>query len=231
MNTTPYITTPLSPGLWRLEDGMVSCYLVAGSKRAVLVDAGVSGGDLLGAAKAITEKPITLVCTHADHDHVMSAPQFGEVWLHPSEYERFLQQKIDPVPMRPLWDGDIIDLGGRSLTVIHIPGHTPGSIALLDGEARFLLTGDSVAAHNIYMFGSGRCMPAYTASMERLVSMSSRFDILHPAHGAPAVPPDILPELMDASRRLLAGELEGLPPPREGMPCKLYMTLRAGFLY
>jgi glyoxylase-like metal-dependent hydrolase (beta-lactamase superfamily II) len=40
-------------------------------------------------------------------------------------------------------DGDVIDLGDRRLEVLHLPGHTPGSIALWEPEARLLFSGDT----------------------------------------------------------------------------------------
>ena len=44
-----------------------------------------------------------------------------------------------------LADGDVLDLGDRCLRVIHLPGHSPGSIALLDiGSDRSLFSGDVV---------------------------------------------------------------------------------------
>ena len=62
----------------------------------------------------------------------------------------------------PAFEGDIIDLGERKLEVIHVPGHTPGSITLLDREERCLIGGDPVQIDGeIYMFGLHRDMEAY----------------------------------------------------------------------
>ena len=227
MKDNIYKTYEMSDGLWRIEDGNVHNYLIEGIERSILVDAGVSGGDLLGAAQTLTIKPVSLICTHADFDHVASAPQFSEVWLHPSEFALFMEQKnIVPVPMRPVWDNEMIDLGGRSLTVIHIPGHTPGSIALLDKDARFLLTGDSVSDHGVWMVG--RCVYAFICSIERLIAMKEQFDTLHSAHGSPVMSPDILHETLEGSRLLLAGKLEGVP--RENTPHMFYKAKRTGFV-
>jgi len=224
-----YNIIKMDDGLWRIEDKMVHNYLVVGTKRGVMVDAGVSGGDMLSLAQGLTDKPISLICTHADYDHVMSAPYFGEVWLHPSEFDRFTKEDIDPIPMRPLWDGDKVDLGERALTVIHIPGHTPGSIALLDEGVRFLISGDSITDAGVYMEGEGRSMQTFVCSIERVLSMSRLFDKIHPAHGSPTLLPDILPELLDAGRSFLSGTLVGHP--REGKPHMLYKAGRAAFVY
>ncbi|WP_067793877.1 MBL fold metallo-hydrolase [Actinomadura formosensis] len=54
-----------------------------------------------------------------------------------------------PAPAIGLGEGDVIDLGGRRLEVLHLPGHTPGSIALLDAERDALFSGDIVAARPV----------------------------------------------------------------------------------
>jgi len=231
MNEGGYQVIKMGEGFWRIVDGMIINYLVEGGERSALIDAGISGGDLLGAARSVTDKPVSLICTHADHDHVASAPQFAEVYLHPAEFERFSQQNISPIPpVRPLWDNDDFELGGRALTIIHIPGHTPGSVALLDKKARFLISGDSVSDHGVWMFGSGRCFAAYQCSIERLIKMSDRFDVIHSAHGSPSIPIDLLQETLEASRLLLAGKLEGTQR-SENETQKFYKSGRTGFMY
>ena len=50
---------------------------------------------------------------------------------------------------RPVHEGDVIDLGDRPLRIIDIPGHTPGSIAIIDEKNRILVSGDSVEDGNL----------------------------------------------------------------------------------
>jgi glyoxylase-like metal-dependent hydrolase (beta-lactamase superfamily II) len=59
-----------------------------------------------------------------------------------------------------------IDLGGRVLDVIPIPGHHPAHIALYDRETRILLTGDTLYPGRLYVYD----MPEYLSSVERLAS-------------------------------------------------------------
>ena len=77
-----------------------------------------------------------LALSHSDRDHIGGCAQFeGELWLHPAEYERFLQNMPqNRLRLKPLWEGDTIELGGRKLAVLHTPGHSPGSIMLLEPE-------------------------------------------------------------------------------------------------
>jgi len=47
-------------------------------------------------------------------------------------------------PTSYVGDDDVLDLGDRTITVFHVPGHTPGSVALWDGEKALLFTGDTL---------------------------------------------------------------------------------------
>jgi glyoxylase-like metal-dependent hydrolase (beta-lactamase superfamily II) len=46
------------------------------------------------------------------------------------------------MPTRVVEEGDVIDLGDRTLTVLHLPGHTPGEIGLWEEATRTLFAGD-----------------------------------------------------------------------------------------
>ncbi|MGF2526011.1 MBL fold metallo-hydrolase, partial [Ralstonia pseudosolanacearum] len=70
--------------------------------------------------------------------------------------------------IQPVYHGDIISLGHRDLEVISLPGHTPGSIAVLDRKYRALFSGDPIQDGRIFMFGVQREMHAYRLSLKRL---------------------------------------------------------------
>lgn len=74
--------------------------------------------------------------------------QFWGSRLYESVLDKSGTGKISPIK-----EGDVIDLGDRPLKIIDLPGHTPGSIAVLDVKNRVLISGDSVQDSNIYMFG------------------------------------------------------------------------------
>lgn len=151
-------------------------FLIEGEKAALLLDTGFGQGNLKELISGLTQKPLKLVLSHSDRDHIGGCAQFeGEVFLHPAEYERFLQNMPqNRLSLRPLWEDDTIDLGERELTVLHTPGHTPGSIMLLEQETEVLFSGDSIAEGPIYMFGPGRNLEALCASMEQLAKRGKR---------------------------------------------------------
>ncbi|MDR2420850.1 MAG: MBL fold metallo-hydrolase [Oscillospiraceae bacterium] len=226
-----YEVIKISGGAWRIEDGMVRCYLFAGSGRALLVDTGMSGGDMKAVVRGLTELPVTLVNTHADGDHLAANPQFDETYMHPAEFTHYYGEKPGPLtPARPLWDGDAIDLGGRRFEVYLIPGHTDGSIALLDRANRIIVTGDSVSRVPVFMFGAGRNLRAYIYSMKRLLAMSDSFDYVYPSHGEFPVGAEEIRKLISAAEELLEGKLEPEEPPFP-LPAKMYMSNGVGFYY
>lgn len=112
--------------------------------------------------------------------------------------------------MIPVRDGDEIDLGSRKLRIIHLPGHTPGSIAVLDISRRVLISGDPVQEHGrIFMFGVHRNMPDYIASLEKLEKMRPEFDEIWPSHADLPLSTDCIKRLHDGAVKVLNREISG----------------------
>ncbi|MFI6447135.1 MBL fold metallo-hydrolase [Kitasatospora sp. NPDC050543] len=82
---------------------------------------------------------------------------------------------------RQLDDGDQIDLGDRTLTVLHLPGHSPGSIALLEERTGVLFSGDVVYDGYLIDDLPDSDVPAYRRSMESLAQLD--VSVVHPGHG------------------------------------------------
>jgi glyoxylase-like metal-dependent hydrolase (beta-lactamase superfamily II) len=224
-----YEVISIGQNAWRIEDEMVRCFLFAGTETALLVDTGVSGGDLLSEIQKLTDKPVYLVNTHADSDHIGANAQFEKTHMFPSEFPYYAESEIArQCPATPLWDGDKIDLGGRVFEIIVIPGHTCGSVALLDRENRLLIAGDSISETPIFMFGAMRNLPAFIASLERLSGYQEAFDTILPSHGASSVPASQLDAVRTAAEKLMRGELAQQEPPFP-LPAKLYTDGRAAF--
>lgn len=227
-----YEVIQVDEGCWRIEDGGVRCFLVVGTEQAVLVDTGFGTGDLPAAVAGVTQLPVMLVNTHADGDHIGGNGQFAACHMHPAEFDRYATKKGAGVDApRPLWEGDVIALGGRQLEVVLIPGHTPGSIALLDREHRVLISGDSVQDSSIYMFGPGRNLPGYIASLERLAGMAGLFDRVYPSHGSSVLAGEVLLPLLEGAKKVLRGEIAGKPREVNGMQVMEIDVGVAKFLY
>ncbi len=196
--------------LYAIEEGFVRCVLAIGDYKAMLVDSGNGQGNITEFAKTLTDKEIFLVNTHADGDHIARNGDFAEVYMHPAEYANYISKKRDgAAALSPLWDGGIKDLGTLRFEVIHIPGHTPGSIALLEREERILIGGDSVQRGTVLMVGPERNMSAYLCSMQRLEAMKHSFDRVLGGHGSADIGPDVVGDLITTAKALLTGELTG----------------------
>lgn len=97
-------------------------------------------------------------------------------------------------------EGDVIDLGDRRMEVLHVPGHTPGSIALWEPEAGLLFSGDTVYADDRLSFDDA---DAAIASLWRLRDLPVR--TVYGGHGR-SVGADEFRALVDAELGRLAGD-------------------------
>ncbi|MFQ5951062.1 MAG: MBL fold metallo-hydrolase [Candidatus Geothermarchaeales archaeon] len=87
-----------------------------------------------------------------------------------------------------LSDGDSVDLGSVSFTVIHTPGHSPGHLCFYDEDRRVLFSGDHViGAGSVYVGGPDGDLPLYLTSLENLLKI--KIDLILPAHGPPVRDP------------------------------------------
>ena len=145
-----YEILPIDTATWRIEDGMVRTYLLAGTDSALLVDTGMTLTDARAIAEGLTDKPVKLLNTHGDPDHIAGNGAFPGFFMHPAEEENYRAHggAGEIIPVR---GGDVLDLGGREIEIVELPGHTPGSIALLDRSRRVLISGDAIQAGS---FGS-----------------------------------------------------------------------------
>ena len=194
---------------WAETDQGVRIFLLAGREKALLIDTGMTGLDLHAITSLHTDLPLQLLNTHADRDHIAGIAQFQEFYMHPSEAAFYRNVQHGNGRLLPVFDGDLIDLGGRTLEIVHLPGHTPGSITVLDWENRCLIGGDPIQEDgNIYMFGDHRNMDAYIAGLERLLERGD-FDFIYPSHAKEKVSRDVIPELIDGAKDILAGKIPG----------------------
>ncbi|HZD79408.1 MAG TPA: MBL fold metallo-hydrolase [Actinomycetota bacterium] len=99
-------------------------------------------------------------------------------------------------PTRLLEDGDRVELGDRSFVVLHVPGHTPGSLALWDGSSGVLFTGDTVYADDPV---SGADRDAFHRSLRRLRDLP--VSLVCAGHNRPIGPEELV--------RIIDGLLRG----------------------
>jgi glyoxylase-like metal-dependent hydrolase (beta-lactamase superfamily II) len=103
----------------------------------------------------------------------------------PREGYELASYAVTPVtPTRVVEEGDVIDLGDRALTVLHLPGHTPGEIGLWEEATRTLFAGDCVYESGVLLDELPESNIAdYVLSMERLREVPAR--VVHGGHDDP----------------------------------------------
>ena len=92
---------------------------------------------------------VAVVCTHGHNDHINAALDLADatgapVWLHPADTMLWDAVHPDRRPDAELADGQRIEVGGRTLEVLHTPGHSPGGCCLHDAAAAVLYSGDTL---------------------------------------------------------------------------------------
>ncbi len=157
----PGVTAILEP---HHPEGVAS-YLVEGEAMALLLDTGTGTEDIARVVAGLTDRPMLVVNSHDHYDHSGGNGSFERI-------------------LRPA-DGEMIDLGGRTLEVIATPGHSPDSLCLLDRDAGLLFTGDTFYAGNLYACLPGSDLTAYRDSMRRLAALENDLAWLLPAHTPP----------------------------------------------
>ena len=220
----------ISEDTYRIEDGGVRFFLLVGEKKALMIDSGMNTPDAKEIAATITDKPIELMNTHADRDHVAGNDEFVKFYMSPAEADNLAAKGGELVKrIVPVSEGDVIDLGGRPLEIIDNPGHTPGSIAILDINNRVLIGGDAIQDGNIFMFGPQRNINDYVRSLKHILTFKHRFDTIYPSHGNFPVEPGIIEHLIEGAESIIRGEATGEEMELFGNPIRLYKFPYAGF--
>ncbi len=168
-----------------------NCYIVSDTKtrEGIIIDPGDDAEYISDTLLKLQVTPIMIVATHGHFDHLMAAYAlklgFGIPFrMHPLDVflvsrmeqtaKHFLGVPcVDPAPSvdRKLREGEVIAVGSIRLTVLHTPGHTPGSICLYEKKLGVLFTGDTI-------FSTGAVGRTDRSYANREVLMSSIHRIL-----------------------------------------------------
>lgn len=216
------------PGIHLMDEAHEATgYLVLGKDRACVIDTMNGYCDVSRAVRDITDLPLTVVNTHGHPDHIFGNVYFDEAYLHPADRElarRFTENPdfleacreygLRMPPFRDILPGDVIDLGGRTLEVFALPGHTPGGILLLLREEGVLFTGDSVN-HHLWMQIDG-CMPltAFAAELDKVMFLQERAEIILHGHGREWDDISLLQCMRDGVEEICQGKTENDGPYR-----------------
>ncbi len=185
-------------------------WLIKGEKRHLLLDSGTGLVSLKKSLSALFDRPLVLVSSHTHFDHAGGAYEFEQRLVHESEARVMIlpdrdnttvngfmsaelfealpfdgfdpdQYRVRPAPPTGLLaGGDVIDLGGRKLAVLHLPGHSPGLLGLYDGKTRTLFSSDAVYDGPLHDDVYHSDIKAYIASMKRISAIPA--SVVHGGH-------------------------------------------------
>ncbi|MFD4325161.1 MBL fold metallo-hydrolase [Nocardioides sp. NPDC058538] len=122
-------------------------WVVGDDQECLVIDAPHSVEDILAVVDGRRVKAI--VCTHAHDDHVRVAPALREavrapILLHPDDRPLWELTHPDELWDVDLSDGQVIEIGDTSVTVLHTPGHAPGAVCLSVPSLGCVFTGDTL---------------------------------------------------------------------------------------
>jgi hydroxyacylglutathione hydrolase len=186
----------------RLVVGSLSanCYIVGleTAREGLLIDPGGNAPDILRTIDDSGLDISIIVLTHGHSDHIAALYDIqdrtgAEVAIHTADADFLhgrsafsmmfgISYRTPEPPNRLLGEGDIVSAGGLDLTVLHTPGHTPGSICLLMGDKVF--TGDT-----LFYRGIGTTLMPGSSRRQLIESIHARLmtlpdsTIVYPGHG------------------------------------------------
>eukprot|EP00794_Sanderia_malayensis_P009934 gene9934-10954_t len=156
------------------------------------------------------DNEVLAVATHIHFDHTGGMYQFKNTAIHNLEYNdlktgnnvatvTFLHSRdltVKPYPgfvakdyrvrgvnaTRILEEGDVIDQGDRKLHVLHMPGHSKGSIVLYEPQNKYLFSGDVIYNGMLIDFVPGSNVDDYVDSFRRLQEMAPNINKIYPGH-------------------------------------------------
>lgn len=173
----------------RLGAYQTNCYMVWGAEdTCVLIDPGYDGASVLEQVKSRGKQVAAILLTHGHFDHVGGVKEIASQTGCPV----YLCQKELTLPegltagklyyTNSYEDGDVVEAAGLAFAVMHTPGHTPGGVCLLCGEALF--SGDTLFAGTIGRTDlPGSDFSVMEKSLDRLAALETDYRVF-PGHGA-----------------------------------------------
>lgn len=212
-----YKVEVLGEGLWLIQAGtgmqQSTAYLVEGKKEALLIDACSGQDGLNDVVKGLTgEKSVKLALTHGHGDHSGGVKFYNEVYIHPADSASL--RMFTMVKKHYINDGHIFKIGGQKITVIHIPGHSPGSIAFYNKSGRYMITGDGIGSTSVWAHISNDPLTVFLASCKKLEALKDKVDAIYVGHHEQEViklTPQYITDMRMAAEGVLNGTIESRP--------------------
>jgi glyoxylase-like metal-dependent hydrolase (beta-lactamase superfamily II) len=232
-----FTVTEAAKDVWQINDKGVNIYLITGHDSALVVDTGIGAANLIGQIRELTDKPLIVVNTHGHGDHSGANYQFEKVYIHQADLEAAVANNTPEhrssvlanmpeeerptgdyrfkgkpfiTKLVPVTDGDIFNLGDRWIKVMETPGHTPGSISMLDIGNKLLFTGDNNNGLVWLWMKDGLPLNKYLLTLEKQEQRIDEFTTIFPGHGIP-MPADFIKDQVACVKAILDGTCQSKP--------------------
>ena len=230
-----FTVTKINENIYQFNDKLsVLSTLIIGEEKALLFDTAYGIGNLKEEVKQITSKPLIVVNSHGHMDHALGNYQFDEVYIDEDDLDlinthtsisyrqRYLQtaKERDILPenfneesylkqgtgkLKLVKEHHIFDLGGISLEVIKIPGHTKGSIALYIKEQKIMLVSDGACPYVWMFLNESATLTEYLKSINKLLEYDFESFLL--GHGAGLMQRSFMYRLKAVTEEVLSGKV------------------------
>lgn len=153
-----------------------SMYLIIGSQRSALIDTGTKVDGLDKIIRQLTNKPVDVILTHFHADHAGSAMEFSDVWIGKEDIPLLAENiRNSSTHIHAVKDGQVFNLGNKELQILSTPGHTPGSLTVLDPQDHCCYSGDSFGSGEVWL----QCKPiqpieSFYTSCQKILKMMDK---------------------------------------------------------
>ena len=196
------------------------------TKELILIDPADAADRISRKISDMEGKPVAVLLTHGHFDHILALDEVRKKYAVPvyseEEEEAVLENpewnlsgwqglSVSAKADRLLKDGDVLRLAGMEIQVLHTPGHSPGSVSLLDRENRLLFTGDMCNDSLLLNCGdSSSTVKVYNESMRRLWAREQEFDAICLGHDAlDKCDKTFILDYIEGTDKLISGEARG----------------------
>jgi len=194
-------------------------YLVIGEKKALLIDTMNGVVNVDEEVLRWTGLPYEVVNTHGHRDHVAGNRFVKEAYIHPEDLSMAQRCLENPsFHWKMMKEGDIFDLGGLVLEVYEVPGHTKGSICLLDRKHRILFSGDGILPTIWMHFAESLTVHEFHQSLVKLDGIRDAYDTLLSGHSLQPMPGSVYDRLLAGVEEIMNSRTQ------EDSPCQFFGT-------
>ena len=236
-DTQNFTAQRLPNGVTEITDlSGVHCFLVEGRDKALLIDTMTGLRGLPAFVATLTDLPVEVALTHGHMDHAGGVFEFGRCYIHPADIPmldgRTLPARVGyvrgqlppgeapeasafvpdgPVEFVPLKAGDKLDLGGRVLEVLHVPGHTRGSLCYLDTASGDFFAGDACNNNTLLMMDVSATIEEYLGALLALKERQGDIRRFYLFHGPSLQDKSCIDDNIQCCRDILAGTDDRVP--------------------